>query len=110
MDSLRPARAELMLAGMHPSKRVYPPVALRSYETSTFGMISCFSRLRSSSVFEHARRAGSKQRQRPRRTTASRGRSADIRAWAKDQGVALSGRGRIPASIVQQYEAVTGGR
>jgi hypothetical protein len=81
--------------------------ALTWARCSTFGMISCFSRLRPSSVFEHARRAGNRQRQRLRRTTASRGRSADIRAWAKDQSVALSGRGRIPASIVHQYEAVT---
>ena len=51
MDSLRPARAELMLAGMHPSERVHPSMALRSYVASTSGMISCFSRLRSS-VFE----------------------------------------------------------
>jgi hypothetical protein len=50
---------------------------------------------------EHARRAGTRQRHRPGRTTASRERSADIRAWAKDQGIALSGRGRIPASIAQ---------
>jgi Lsr2 len=54
---------------------------------------------------EHARRAGSRQRHRPGRTTASREQSADIRAWAKDQGIALSGRGRIPASIVQQFQA-----
>jgi hypothetical protein len=33
-------------------KRVHQPVALRSYMASTFGMISSFSRLRSSSVFE----------------------------------------------------------
>jgi hypothetical protein len=56
MDSLRPARAELMLAGMRPNKWVYPPVALPSYGTSTFGMISCASRLRASSVFEDARK------------------------------------------------------
>lgn len=53
---------------------------------------------------EHARKAGKGQRHRPERTTASRERSADIRAWAKDQGIALSGRGRIPASVVQQYK------
>jgi hypothetical protein len=32
---------------------------------------------------EHARKAGKGQRHRPERTTASRERSADIRAWAK---------------------------
>ena len=59
---------------------------------------------------EHARRAGSRQQQqRPVRTAASRERSADIRAWAKDNGIAVSQRGRIPASIIEQYDAATGG-
>jgi hypothetical protein len=54
---------------------------------------------------EHARKAGRGQR-RPR-TSSSRQRSSDIRAWAKQQGIAVSGRGRIPASVVAQYEAAT---
>ena len=54
---------------------------------------------------EHARRSGT--RQRPGRTVASRARSADIRAWAKGRGIALSGRGRIPADVVKQYQAAT---
>ena len=56
---------------------------------------------------EHARKAGRGQR-RPR-ITSSRQRSGDIRAWAKEQGIAVSGRGRIPASVVEQYEATTRG-
>ena len=56
---------------------------------------------------EHARRAGRGQR-RPR-TSSRRQRSGDIRAWAKEQGIAVSGRGRIPASVVEQYEAATRG-
>jgi Lsr2 len=56
---------------------------------------------------EHARKGGRGQR-RPR-TTSSRQRSGDIRAWAKEHGIAVSGRGRIPASVVQQYEATTRG-
>ena len=46
---------------------------------------------------EHARRAG-------------RGRPAgpgDIRAWAKEHGLAVSERGRIPASVVEQYQAAS---
>src|SRR6478672_7262914 len=54
---------------------------------------------------EHARRAGRGQRRRPGRTASSRERSGGIRAWAKDQGIAVSARGRIPASVVEQYEA-----
>jgi hypothetical protein len=56
---------------------------------------------------EHARRAGREPRRGPGRTASSRERSADIRAWAKDQGIAVSERGRIPASVVAQYEAAT---
>jgi nucleoid-associated protein Lsr2 len=54
---------------------------------------------------EHARKAGRGLRRRPGRTASSREHSGDIRAWAKDQGIAVSDRGRIPASVVAQYEA-----
>ena len=57
---------------------------------------------------EHARRAGRAQPRRPGRTAASRQRSGDIRTWAKDHGIAVSERGRIPASVVERFEA--GGR
>jgi hypothetical protein len=48
----------------------------------------------------HTRRAGREPGRGPGRTVSSRERSADIRAWAKDQGVAVSERGRIPASVL----------
>ena len=56
---------------------------------------------------DHARKAGRGARRRPGRTVSSRERSVDIRAWAKDQGIAVSERGRISASVVEQYEAAT---
>ncbi len=56
---------------------------------------------------EHARRAGAVRRG-PARTAASRQRSRDIRAWAHEQGIRLSDRGRIPAEIYAQYEAARG--
>jgi hypothetical protein len=55
-----------------------------------------------------ARKAGSNAR-RPVRTAASRRRSHDIRIWAKEQGIDLSDRGRIPATVVDKYEAMVGG-
>lgn len=58
---------------------------------------------------DHARRAGRGPRRRAGRTAASRERSPDIRAWAKNQGIAVSERGRIPASVVEQYQAATKG-
>ena len=39
------------------------------------------------------------------RSRASRKDSSAIRAWAAEQGLAVSGRGRISASVVEQYEA-----
>jgi hypothetical protein len=54
---------------------------------------------------EHARKARRAQALRGGRTAASRQRSGDIRAWAKERGLAVSERGRIPASVVEQYHA-----
>jgi hypothetical protein len=54
---------------------------------------------------DHARKAGRGPGRRPGRTASSRERSGDIRAWAKDHGITVSDRGRIPARVVDQYEA-----
>ena len=54
---------------------------------------------------EHGRKAGRAPARRGGRTAASRQRSGDIRAWAQQQGLAVSERGRIPASVVEQYHA-----
>jgi len=59
---------------------------------------------------EHARKAGRAQSRRSGRTAANRQRSGDIRAWAKEHGLAVSERGRIPAGIVEQYQAAGNGR
>src|SRR5436190_1309905 len=56
---------------------------------------------------EHARKTRRGPRRRAGRTAASRERSGGIRAWAKDQGIAVSARGRIPATVVEQYQAAT---
>lgn len=39
------------------------------------------------------------------RATASRERSSEIRAWAKANGKPINERGRIPQSIMDEYEA-----
>jgi hypothetical protein len=57
---------------------------------------------------EHARRAGRAHPRRSGRAAAGRQRSGDIRAWAKEHGLAVSERGRIPASVVEQYDAAGG--
>ena len=62
------------------------------------------------SYLEHARKAGRAQARRSARSAASRQRSGDIRAWAKERGLAVSERGRIPASVQEQYHAAGNGR
>ena len=62
-------------------------------------------RRRLAPFMDHARKAGRGPRRRTGRTAASRERSADIRAWAKTNGITVSDRGRIPASVAEQYEA-----
>src|SRR5438445_9198107 len=57
---------------------------------------------------QHARRAGRAPARRPGRT--GRQRSGDIRAWAKEHGLAVNERGRIPASVREQYRASANGR
>jgi hypothetical protein len=59
---------------------------------------------------EHARRPDRGQRSRPGRTSAARRDSAQVRAWAKEHGIEISERGRIPATVTEQYEAATSGR
>jgi len=57
----------------------------------------------------HARAIGRGPARRPDRTAASRRRSSQIRAWAKDHGIAVSDRGRIPASVAEKYKVATQG-
>lgn len=59
---------------------------------------------------EHARRAGRAKVRSAGRSSANRERAADIRSWAREHGVSVSERGRIPASVIEQYEAATQGR
>lgn len=60
---------------------------------------------------ESARRSsggGGSRRRRRIQSAARRQQSADIRAWAKQQGLRVNERGRIPTSIVEGYESSLG--
>ena len=54
---------------------------------------------------DKARKVSSRMSRPKRRTAAHRQRSADIRAWAKRGGIDVSDRGRIPAQVIQKYDA-----
>lgn len=56
----------------------------------------------------HARRTGT-----PKRASRSqRGNStvdtAKVRDWAKEQGIEIKDRGRVPAAVVEKYQAAVG--
>ena len=52
----------------------------------------------------YARKTGSRRRARNRK------RSADIRAWAQSAGIKVNAKGRIPETLIAQYDArVTSG-
>lgn len=53
---------------------------------------------------EHARRRTGSTARKPGRRAADRAHTAEIRSWAKEQGYQISERGRIPASVVTEYE------
>jgi hypothetical protein len=55
-----------------------------------------------------ARRVRRGQSRQPRRRLASRQYSVEIRSWAKESGIAVSDRGRLPASVTAAYEQRTG--
>jgi len=53
----------------------------------------------------HARKSSARVPRTKRRTAAHRKHSAEVRAWAKANGMAVSERGRIPAEVVSKYES-----
>jgi hypothetical protein len=57
------------------------------------------------SYIDHARRVTGATRRRKARSGPGRERSSEIRQWARERGEKVSERGRIPASIIQEYEA-----
>lgn len=57
------------------------------------------------SYAEHSRKVSGSGRRRKARTGPGRERSSEIRAWARQQGHKVSERGRIPASVIAEYEA-----
>lgn len=58
-----------------------------------------------------ARRVGGRQSRGRSAKSASNGSGPDpkaVRSWAKEQGLDVNPRGRIPASLVEQYEKAQG--
>ena len=58
--------------------------------------------------FVKAARRVSASAGRPRNRGGDDARNKEIRNWAREKGLDVNDRGRIPAPIVAQYEAATG--
>ena len=58
-----------------------------------------------SSIVSGAARRSSRGTSAAKRSAASRGESGVIRAWAAENGIVISERGRISASVREQYTA-----
>ena len=58
----------------------------------------------------HARKVSAAPRRAPRggRKSASFIDTVAVRAWAREQGIDIKERGRVPASVVVQYREATG--
>jgi len=55
---------------------------------------------------EHARKVGSASRRQVRggRRGADALDTAKVREWAREQGIGIKDRGRVPATVVEQYK------
>ncbi|MEY9214758.1 Lsr2 family protein [Thermobifida halotolerans] len=78
-----------------------------SYEIDLSGDNAARLRAALAPFVEAARKAPSKRNatRGKQRSTPSRERSAEIRAWAKAAGKQVNERGRIPQSIMDEYHA-----
>jgi len=56
---------------------------------------------------KYARHAGRAPRPRGGQGASARAHNGSIRAWAKEHGIAIKDRGRIPAHVVERYEAAS---
>jgi hypothetical protein len=57
----------------------------------------------------HARKVGGAARRAPRgRRSASVGDTTSVRAWAREHGIDIKDRGRVPANIIERYQAAAG--
>ena len=56
----------------------------------------------------HARRAGGTGRSAARARRGSAVDTAKVREWAKEQGIEVKDRGRVPAGVVEQYKTAAG--
>lgn len=58
---------------------------------------------------DHARKVGATTKRAPRgRRAGSTIDTTAVRTWAREQGIDIKDRGRVPGDVVAKYEAATG--
>ncbi len=77
----------------------------RAYELDLNSRHAADLRHRLAPFVERARLVPQRRFKSTARTPASRARSRQIRAWAEQKGFNVSAHGRLPATIIQEYEA-----
>jgi Lsr2 len=80
------------------------------YEIDLSGTHSAELHAALTKYIEHARKVGgtAKRTTRGSRKAVSTVDTTAVRAWAKDKGMGIKDRGRVPASVVEKYLAATG--
>jgi hypothetical protein len=80
------------------------------YEIDLSGKHSVELREALAKYIEHSRKVGGTAKRAPRvgRKAVSAVDTTVVRAWAKDRGMGIKDRGRVPASVVEQYRAAIG--
>jgi hypothetical protein len=76
----------------------------RAYELDLNAQHAADLRHRLAPFVERARLAPQRRFKATARTAASRERSRQMRAWAEQQGLEVSAHGRLPASVIQEYD------
>jgi hypothetical protein len=76
----------------------------RSYEIDLSTKHAADLRKQLARFIEHARTARTRRPRGTVRTTASRERSHQIRAWAQAHGYVIAAHGRLPRDVVAEYE------
>lgn len=90
--------------GGHADETVHFAVDGTSYEIDLSAANAARLRNGFSEFVGHARKvSGRAGARRPRRSTG--GKSAEIRAWARERGLPVNERGRIPADLAAKFEA-----
>jgi Lsr2 len=76
----------------------------RAYEIDLNAKHAATFRNQLAAFVEHARLVPRRRSRMPGRTAASRERSREIRAWAEKEGLVVAEYGRLPASVIHEYD------